>query len=148
MFLRIIIIILFYFIWCFCQIFSNKLKYVEHENICKHFSDSGDRNRWTWLTRAKITDEIFHDLLHHCLPLPVLELWHFYAGQECWANISKSLKIEGSIIQKLVLNDVFLSEEITENVTECCVNVRYFPTSLEEVVSVSSIKLIKVNDIN
>ena len=84
----------------------------------------GDRNRWTWLTRAKITDEIFHDLLHHCLPLPVLELWHFKAGQECWADISKSLQIEGSIMQKLVLNDVFLSEEITEKVTECCISVR------------------------
>ena len=85
---------------------------------------SGDRNRWTWLTRTKINDEIFHDLLHHRLPLPVLELWHFNAGQECWSDISKSLQIEGSITQKLVLNDVFLSEEIMEKVTECCVSVR------------------------
>ena len=96
---------------------------IKNSYVMSHLSLSGDRNRWTWLSKIQITDE-FLNWTEIIPELPILEFWHFRGSKESWQIITKSVKCATSVIQKLILNDVIISSDNVENVVECCVNTR------------------------
>ena len=56
---------------------------------------------------------------------PVVELWHWRGHGEVWQDISRSLATQQLRPEKLVLNDVGLTDQFVPQIIETLVSVRY-----------------------
>ena len=72
----------------------------------------------------KLSENLFSEVIV-LEEIPVLEFWHFSANQDVWKCLSKTLLSRMVDIQKLILNDVTLTDDNVDEVVSCCVNVRY-----------------------
>ena len=95
------------------------------DEICQYiFYREGDRSRRTWITRLGTGEVKLRDLLGPARDLPVLELWHLEGEQRLWREICSTLRTEAVSVQKLVLNDVSMTDQLVPHITESLVNVR------------------------
>ena len=75
------------------------------------------------MTRMKLSEDLFDEVIA-LEELTVLEFWHFSANLEVWKCLSKTIQSGMVNIQKLILNDVTLTENNVDEIVNCCVNVR------------------------
>ena len=90
----------------------------------QYFRIKGDRSTRTWITRLNFTDLHLAELVGQTEEIPVLELWHWRGHCEVWQDISRSLATQELRLEKLVLNDVGLTDQFVPHIIETLVNVR------------------------
>ena len=90
----------------------------------QYFKIKGDRSRRTWITRLDLTDLDLAELVGQ-QEIPVVELWHWRGHGEVWQDISRSLATQQLRPEKLVLNDVGLTDQFVPQIIETLVSVRY-----------------------
>ena len=94
-----------------------------------YFLPPGDRTRRTWMTRLDCSELQLVELLGEKQEIPVLELWHWLGQAKVWPDISRSLAAPPALrLEKLVLNDVGLTDQFVPHIIETLVNVRCRPS--------------------
>ena len=89
----------------------------------QYFLVKGDRTRRTWITRLDLTELHLAELVGQ-QEIPVVELWHWRGHSQVWQDISRSLATQELRLEKLVLNDVGLSDQFVPQIIETLVSVR------------------------
>ena len=81
------------------------------------------------MTRLDCSELKLVELLGEKQEIPVLELWHWLGQAEVWPDISRSLAAPPALrLEKLVLNDVGLTDQFVPHIIETLVNVRCRPS--------------------
>ena len=100
------------------------------KNQLVSFPNKGDRTRRTWLTRLNVSELKLTELVGEEEEIPVVELWHWWGNTQVWQDISRSLATHHLRLEKLVLNDVGLTDQFVPQIIETLVTVRSGLSSL------------------
>ena len=80
------------------------------------------------MTRLNFSELKLTELVGEEEEIPVVELWHWRGNTEVWLDISRSLATHHLRLEKLVLNDVGLTDQFVPHIIETLVNVRCRPS--------------------
>ena len=90
----------------------------------QYFLIKGDRTRRTWLTRLNVSELQLTELVGEEEVIPVVEFWHWRGHSQVWLDISTSLATHHLRLERLVLNDVGLTDQFVPQIIETLVTVR------------------------